>query len=940
MSVSPGTRLGRYEIRASIGAGGMGEVYLAQDTELDRMVAVKILPAEVADNQQRMRRFVQEAKTASSLSHPNVAHIYEIGVADNINFIAMEFIDGVTLREYGKGNQLDLSEVLDISIQVASAITEAHAAGIVHRDIKPENIMVRPNGYVKVLDFGLAKFTEAAPSATDEGAATIELVRTEPGVVMGTPFYMSPEQVRALRIDTRTDIWSLGVVLYELFTERLPFEGSTTTDVAAAILGKEPPPLARYAREVPESLEWIIMKALRKNRDERYQTMKDLMTDLRTLKQRAEFAAELERSAPGESSTLRRAAPLSKGEMAETVNQSLAGTTDPDQGVPTSGDKYTGHEIRRRKKSLSIAVAALATAVIGLSAIGAYRLSVTGPAETTTNTAPLPAMKLTRLTSTGTADQAAISPDGKYLVHVASENGLQSLRVRQVNTQSDVQIMPPADIQYTGLTFSPDGDFIYYVAAERDTPIANLHRVAVLGGAPRKLIADVGSAVTFSPDGQRMAFIRHYPNQGEEALIVTDTNGGGERKLAARKLPNFFRSVSWSPDGKSIACGAGSYVPTYNTYVVEISVETGKEKRIGTQSWYFIGQVGWLANGSGLVLDASEQGSASSDGHQIWHLSYPDGGANRVTNDLNNYNGISFMADSSRLVTVQSETNSNIWLVQQAGTGPELQITHGAREQAGQNGVAWTLEGKIAFASRSSGNDHIWIMDVDGKNQKQLTSSSRVNVHPTVSPDGHYIVFTSDRAGRPNIWRMDSDGGNPKQLTSGSGEEHAQFSHDGKWVVFTLLGAGKPTVWRVSIEGGAPQQLTEKYSIWPAVSPDGQSIACIYRDDQPNSPFKIAVFPFEGGQPTEIFDGPISANAVSRLTPIRWAPSGNELTYVVTVGGVSNIWSQPKAGGPSRQLTKFKSDRIFWFDRSRDGRELLVTRGTRASDVVLISNFK
>ncbi|MDQ3817081.1 MAG: protein kinase [Acidobacteriota bacterium] len=918
----------------------MGEVYLALDTELGRFVALKVLPADVASDDQRMRRFTLEAKSAAALNHPNIAHIYEIGRSDETHFIAMEYVEGVTLREHIKDARLQLSDVLDICIQVASALAEAHAAGIIHRDIKPENIMVRPNGYVKVLDFGLAKLMQQPPTTTDQEAPTKTLVMTEPGGVMGTVLYMSPEQTRGLQVDARTDIWSLGVVLYEMVARRLPFEGATATDVTAAILGKEPPPMARYAREVPETLEWIVTKALRKDRDERYQTAKDLMTDLRTLKKRIEFAAELERSASPESNTEPPVPSLGGGSLTETVKQLAVSTTEAKSAIPTLSAEYIVGEIKRHKTGLSIAVASLVLALIGMAAVGVYKLLMHAPVETTKKVAPLRGMKLARLTSTGTADQAAISPDGKYMVHVASENGQQSLRVRQVNTLSDVQIVPPTDVQYAGLTFSRDGDFIYYVAAERDSPTSNLYQVAALGGAPRKLIADVGSAITFSPDGQRLAFIRDFPNLGEKAVIVAGASGGGEHKLAVRKLPNFFRSVSWSPDGKSIACGAGSFVPTYNTYVVEVSVENGKEKQIGSQSWYFMGQVAWLADGSGLVLEASEQGSASSDVQQIWYLSYPDGEAHRITNDLNNYKGMSLTMDSNRLVTVQSETVSNIWLIPNGETGRAMQITVGPEKRDGQNGLAWTPDGKIVYTSKVSGSDDIWIMNGDGSGQKQLTTNSRINVHPSVSFDGRYIIFTSDQAGTSNIWRMDMDGGNQKQLTSGSGEDHAQSSPDGKWVIYTLLGAGQPTLWRVSMQGGAPQQLTDKYSIWPSVSPDGQSIACLYRDDQPNSPLKIAIFPFEGGQPRQIFDAPVSAGAVYRLTPTRWTPDGRALTYVVTTGGVSNLWSQPSAGGASKQLTNFKSDRIFWFDLSRDGRQLLAARGTRTSDVVLISNFK
>ena len=288
MTISSGTKLGRYEIRSKIGAGGMGEVYLAQDTELERTVALKVLPADVADDKQRMQRFIQEAKTASALNHPNILTIFEIGHADATHFIATEFIDGDTLRQRMQGARMKLSEVLNVAIQIADALAAAHEAGIIHRDIKPENIMLRKrDGYVKVLDFGLAKLIEL-PVAVDTEAATKSLFQTDAGVVMGTALYMSPEQARGLEVDARTDIWSLGVVLYEMVAGCLPFEGSTTSEILASILNeKEPPPLARFARDVPAELERIVEKALRKDREERYQTAKDMLLDLKQVEAQA-----------------------------------------------------------------------------------------------------------------------------------------------------------------------------------------------------------------------------------------------------------------------------------------------------------------------------------------------------------------------------------------------------------------------------------------------------------------------------------------------------------------------------------------------------------------------------------------------------------------------------------------------------------------------------
>ena len=295
-----GRSFGPYKVISHLGSGGMGEVYLAEDHRLSRKVALKLLPALYTRDEQQLRRFRQEARAASALNHPNIITIFEIGEAEGIHFIAEEYIQGETLRERLSNRKVTMAEALDVAVQIAIALEAAHAAGIIHRDIKPENTMLRPDGYVKVLDFGLAKLTERLEPSAEAGGATAAQLSTSPGMIMGTASYMSPEQARGQKVDARTDIFSLGVVIYEMIAGRLPFEGDTTSDVIAAILKQEPPQLARYSREVPAELERIVDKALRKNLEERYQTVKELTSDLKDLKKRIEFEEELERKAPPE----------------------------------------------------------------------------------------------------------------------------------------------------------------------------------------------------------------------------------------------------------------------------------------------------------------------------------------------------------------------------------------------------------------------------------------------------------------------------------------------------------------------------------------------------------------------------------------------------------------------------------------------------------------
>ena len=361
MTLAAGTRLSRYEIRSKIGAGGMGEVYLADDTKLDRKVALKILPSDVALKPDRMKRFVQEAKSASALNHPNIITIYEIDKTDAGHFIAIEFIDGTTLRQQLRFAQMKIGEVLDVAIQTANALSAAHEAGIVHRDIKPENIMIRRDGIVKVLDFGLAKLTESTEPSDVDSQAPTSAFRTEPGLVVGTASYMSPEQARGLQVDSRTDIFSLGVLIYEMVTGRLPFEGSNKLEILASILSdKGSPPLARYSREAPAELERIVEKALAKERDQRYQSAKDLLIDLRQLKKRLELDAELERTAPSERLIL---APSETILSAVKTAPPEARTT---QTGATSSAEYIVNQVKLHKRGAMITLA-----VVGLATIAA-----------------------------------------------------------------------------------------------------------------------------------------------------------------------------------------------------------------------------------------------------------------------------------------------------------------------------------------------------------------------------------------------------------------------------------------------------------------------------------------------------------------------------------------------------------------------------------------
>jgi eukaryotic-like serine/threonine-protein kinase len=407
-----------------VGAGGMGEVYLAQDLQLERTVALKVLPADVASDERRMQRFIREAKTASALNHPNILTIFEIGHDGDAHFIATEFIEGETLRQHIKRRRMKLAEVLTVAIQTADALAAAHEAGIIHRDIKPENIMLRQrDAYVKVLDFGLAKLIERDAVAVDPEALTKSLFKTAEGMVVGTVIYMSPEQAAGLQVDARTDIWSLGVVLYEMVSGCLPFEGSTTSKVLASILNEKEPPLARFARDAPAELERIVSKALRKDREQRYQVIKDMLLDLKSLKQRLEFEAELERvGAPQVDVGVTTVDPSSQIPPV-AARASTLWSSDRTAVRPATSAEYLVGEIKRHKRSVAVGLCALILA----AAAFVYFFYFAGKAQSIDSIAVLPLVN------------ASGDPNTDYLSDGISEaliNSLTELRQLKVIARS------------------------------------------------------------------------------------------------------------------------------------------------------------------------------------------------------------------------------------------------------------------------------------------------------------------------------------------------------------------------------------------------------------------------------------------------------------------------------------------------------------------------
>jgi Tol biopolymer transport system component len=442
--------------------------------------------------------------------------------------------------------------------------------------------------------------------------------------------------------------------------------------------------------------------------------------------------------------------------------------------------------------------------------------------------------------------------------------------------------------------------------------------------------------VTFSPDGNRFAFVRYsQTGKDETTLMLANADGSGEQKLASRTEGGYtFEGPAWSPDGKAIACGAQSFGGERYWNLVTVSVADGVEKEATSQRWgYLMGQVAWLADGSGLVMVAKDLTSGTP--RQLWHVFYPGGEVRQITNDLNEYSGVSIAADSGTLVTVQSDTTANVSTAPSEDTSRSRQLTSGKSE--GLTGLSWLPDGRIVYDSNAGGGINIWIMDQDGRNQRQLTNDTGGNHMPSATPDGRYILFASNRSVTQNIWRMNADGSNQAQLTHGNNEFWVHSSPDSKWAIYTSSDSGKSVMWKVPVEGGERMKLSDSDTRSASVSPDMKLIACLYREEQVNSPFKVAIYSFDDGRLVKLLD---VSQFIRARAGFRWSTDGRALIFIDTHGGISNLWSLPIDGGAAKQLTNFSSGQIFSFDLSRDGKQFAFSRGSVIDDVVLVSNFR
>ena len=908
----PGQKIGRFEIQCLLGAGGMGQIYLAYDANLGRKIALKLIAREFATEARRVHRFEQEARAASALNHPNVCVIHEIGITETgRHFIAMEFIEGNTLREQLARGPLKVIEALQVTLQAGAALASAHAIGIVHRDIKPENIMLRPDGYVKVVDFGLAKLTEALPEQLRSAQVNTQVL-TEPRMLMGTIKYMSPEQLREGAVDERTDIWSLGVVLYEMLTGATPFEARSPNDSIALILLPAPAQLV-FPDHVSLELREIVRNALEKDCDKRYQTITKLTADLNRLKKRLERNADNYSTAiPEVQISAPHIDPL------KTNGTSRIFTRLKSQAILTADTLFT--EIKtHRKAALFAGVSSVLALLILLPNVTRW-IKQSGNQDTPQEQAANPVLppEMKPLTNFGTSVNAAISPDQELIAHAEEQNGKQRLVV--TGKRGSLVVVPPKDdAEYLGITFSRDNAYLYFTRKEKNDP-GILYRLALPRGNPVLVKKGVDSPISFSPPGDRFAFVRH--NRGTEYLLMlSNIDGTNEEVIATRKDGDTFsdRGPTWSPDGKTVVCPESRWNPEFHMNLVAFDVNNKQEELIAGRTWYQIFQAAWQDDES-LVVSAREYGSSP---FRLWRVHRPDGTAKKLTIDPDDYRGVSIAGES--IVTIRIKLSWQLWV---ATPGKSQQMTAITPGTGLHYGVVWTSDGKIVYSSMFQDKLNISRINPDGNEAVQLTANAGDNYTPAVSADGRYIVFASNRKGSLNIWRMNADdGSDPVQLTFTGGNSYPSCSSDG-WVAYDNHVDSKMSVWKVPIQGGDPVKVADKYRM-PVFSPDNQFIACRYDED--SDVHDVAIFPNQDGRPVRHFDVP-----KQEWQLIRWVGNG-QITYVKNDNGYSNIWSYDLDTGERKQLTNFNSEQIYAYAWSPDYKQVACQRGTRISDVMIIS---
>ena len=897
-----GQIISHYRIIEKLGEGGMGVVYKALDTRLDRVVALKVLPPEKVADASRKQRFVQEAKASSALNHPNIITIYDIDSANGIDFIAMEFVAGKTFDRLIPRHGLRLNEALKYSVQIADALAAAHKAGIVHRDLKPGNVMVTEQGLVKVLDFGLAKLTEPAATSEDQATRTLKPA-TEEGAIVGTVAYMSPEQAEGKKVDARSDIFSFGALLYEMVTGRRAFQGDSPIATLSAILREEPKAASQVAEGLPRELERVIGRCLRKDRERRFQAMPDLKVALEELKE-------------------------------ESDSGTLGAATAPQ---------------RRQRWQLAWTIALLA--VVGV--VGALWFG------RSTVKAPEPALTAVPLTTyPGFQSAPDFSPDGNQVVFSwdGEKRENRDIYVKLIGTGGPPLRLTTDPADDYSPRWSPDGRFIAFLRDLAPEKAAVL-LIPALGGPERK-IAEIltmsaardlpGPFLAWSPDGKSLVISARESGTGPCALFLLSIDSGEKQQLTSPPAQSLGDSTpAFSPDGRTLAFSRSIDFGLSDLYLWSSShrsIPAGGEKRLTFEN-RGASRPAWTADGGEIIFSAQ---------FELWRIDVPgSAGKTLKVQQLaslgDNLIEPAISHSGQRLTYMHILFHSNIWRLAApmvvspgahndktpkpvSGAAPFLSSTR--NDSAPQ----FSPDGrKIAFTSDRSGNLEIWVSDSDGSNSFQLTSFGGPAVTtPRWSPDGGRIAFDSDAAGEYDIWVIGANGGKAQRMTwHPANDGNPSWSRDGQWIYFDSARTGEQQVWKIPANGGEAVQVTRDGGFAPLESPDGKFLFYV-KSLADTSLWRI---PVAGGQASKILEG-----------------VSNYLNVAIVDSGVFFVPARATAAGSSLQFLSFATNEIrpvTNFEKplarfalgglavSPDGRWILYTQFDQAgSELMLVENFR
>lgn len=905
-----GRRIGDYRVIQIIGAGGMGVVCKAEDLKLGRQVAIKFLPAELMNDAGALDRMQREARIASTLNHPNICPIYQLGEFEGQLFIVMPLLEGTTLREWielqsTRSAATCIREILSIAIQIGEGLKTAHANGIVHRDIKPANIFISSMGEVKVLDFGVAKILNAAGFPTQDMARSLlkagALTMTVPST--GTPSYLSPEQIRGEDLDERSDLFSFGSVLYEMCTGHRPFDRETVEATKEAILNDEPRSIRAWFPEFPERMEEIVRKAMERNRDRRYRSAEEIGSDLLAL-QTAVISA-------------------------------------PDLSVEPRHPPRRFARARLRKNSIALAVACL----VGCAAIWV--------AWNRDEPQPFRDFAISQITNTGRADQAGLSPDGKYLAYVENENGSESLRLRNVATGSDAEIVPPESTRFKSLTFSPDGNYVYFRRLVNTTGSEwDAFRVPVLGGRPEELLRDVDSDLAFSPDDRRVSFVRaNDPEEGSYRILTANLDGSNETVESIQKILGYGNDSyppfgTWSADGRQILYTFAKMADEPGVIrAFDLSTRSLKAVQHFPDLLTFDIRSLPKARGKWMLLVASPRAGESAPA-QISAFNWDHRKLELITRDTNSYSSLSVSADGKVAVAVQTRSQQSLDLFD----GSVARVKPWADSKAGSLGnkllFDWADSRHLLI---SDGHKLMRVDTASGTSDLVFSDADASIVGLTACSTGAIVINREFRTGEKTseIWRIQADGTRPAKLSDGQYDMSPACSPDGKWVYYL---DGMQQIKRVATDGGRPESIAagipqlDRVMGTFAFAPNRNQMAALVEVVDPSSnraKTRLALF--------DLRDGAISSPRL--LAPeagivagslhnggVRFGPDGKSLWYAVKKEGVENIWAQPLDGSPGRLQTNFSSDAISHFRSSPDGKMLAVGRTRAMSDIVMLQD--